>query len=255
MSWSKDHTDISLQTLTIWSLLLSYRFIWFLTGYLQHSMQGGFLQSDTDFLYSLSVTAQAEHLFLLHVLAIKICWLSLCRNNRSDWKPLSVQVSSEKIQAQTQGHSWSCLHLQAELREGQHCCWEYLEISKFSISIQNKIWRSPDSLPLSFPACLPPPDALAPGEDQKAPFLLARSILHLNWLTLQLAKKRRKVLASCFGVPCFILAHGCTLPPRGTPALLGPQSPPGEHPWLSGIWHAPFKAAWWYRVFLTSWHF
>lgn len=73
MSWSKDHTDISLQTLTIWSLLLSYMFIWFLTGYLQHSMQGGFLQSDTDFLFSLSVTVQAEHLFLLHVLAIKIC--------------------------------------------------------------------------------------------------------------------------------------------------------------------------------------
>lgn len=73
MSWSKDHSDIALQTLTIWSLLLSYMFIWFLTGCLQHSMQGYFLQSDTDFLYSLSVTTQAEHLFLLRVLAIKIC--------------------------------------------------------------------------------------------------------------------------------------------------------------------------------------
>lgn len=100
-------------------------------------------------------------------------------------------------------------------------------------------------LPAFILPCLSPsPDASAPREDQEAPFLLAKSILHLNWLSFQLARKRRKVLASCFGVPCFVLAHRCTLPPRGTPALLGPHSPPGEHLWLSGIWHALFKAAW-----------
>lgn len=184
-------------------------------------------------LYSLSVTTPAEHLFLVHVHAIKIGRLNLCRKDRSNWKLLSV--CSRCLCRENPGSVTTAQLMPSESVVPKGCgySWGKGNISETILRFQNPAFQIRTKTEgLQIPS-LYLSQMLQLQADQATPFSFNRVctlLWRLHWWSLQLTREGEKHHHVLFWGPSVLsLMWMCPTSPAlsaalTSPSLLQPQS-------------------------------